>query len=437
MSLGQTEPVFHGLSMVPSEIVSEIFLHCKPDQCEPLPTEAPLLLLQVCAEWRNIAISTPELWKDITLFERHSLGVAKLLPVWLSRARLCPLSIEIIWPNQTIWNAVSAEICSAIDPFVDQLERLLLAVPGEQLAHLSFLHGQFPHLKELILDFQVPHSIHSEPFMRDLTVFSTAPMLHTVALMHNSLVPLRWMQLTELRLKSFSYIGCMKHMQRAVNMTCCFLLCPIPRLERPAPILAVPPLVALVSFHIICGLHDGILLAALTLPALRELSVSIFGDDTDRLLSFLDRSAPRLESLRIWTTQDETFILRCLDHSSSSSLQHLVLFFEAAFPTETIFRPLTSLAFLPSLESLFISESPKHLPPTPSYEGLFDVLCLRRNSYPQFRSFHLQTRRLLMVPDASQLRDLFHQGMSLKVERFLGDIELSHHTCERLWTLED
>ncbi|KAJ7122296.1 hypothetical protein C8R44DRAFT_590585, partial [Mycena epipterygia] len=48
---------------IPSELTSEIFLHCLPD--EPVSASAstaPMLLGMVCREWRFVAHGDPRLW---------------------------------------------------------------------------------------------------------------------------------------------------------------------------------------------------------------------------------------------------------------------------------------------------------------------------------------------------------------------------------------
>ncbi|KAJ7019460.1 hypothetical protein C8F04DRAFT_895091, partial [Mycena alexandri] len=92
---------------LPVEITQEIFIQCLPfDQCRPFVTQVetytPLTLLGVCREWRDIALSTPELWAALSLhFDPVPSGVSapKLNQVnayiekWLDRATNRPLSL--------------------------------------------------------------------------------------------------------------------------------------------------------------------------------------------------------------------------------------------------------------------------------------------------------------------------------------------------------
>ncbi|KAJ7115355.1 hypothetical protein C8R44DRAFT_538360, partial [Mycena epipterygia] len=49
---------------VPYELVAHIFLHCLPadGRVRPSPRAAPLLLAQICSDWRQIALETKQLW---------------------------------------------------------------------------------------------------------------------------------------------------------------------------------------------------------------------------------------------------------------------------------------------------------------------------------------------------------------------------------------
>ncbi|KAJ7614539.1 hypothetical protein FB45DRAFT_802433, partial [Roridomyces roridus] len=57
---------------LPAEITSEIFIHFLPSDCDltPLVTvgpHSPSFLLQICRQWRDIALGTPALWSSFRL----------------------------------------------------------------------------------------------------------------------------------------------------------------------------------------------------------------------------------------------------------------------------------------------------------------------------------------------------------------------------------
>ncbi|KAJ7046940.1 hypothetical protein C8F04DRAFT_938210, partial [Mycena alexandri] len=50
------------IARLPLEISSEIFLQCVPSYPQPDVCAAPMLLLNICDAWTNIALSTPAIW---------------------------------------------------------------------------------------------------------------------------------------------------------------------------------------------------------------------------------------------------------------------------------------------------------------------------------------------------------------------------------------
>ncbi|KAJ6523335.1 hypothetical protein B0H19DRAFT_1201881 [Mycena capillaripes] len=78
------------MARLPLEISSEIFLQCLSES-RPDAGDAPLLLLNVCNSWTDIAVSIPALWASIHL---EFPGV-EVLEIWLRRARNYPLSVSL------------------------------------------------------------------------------------------------------------------------------------------------------------------------------------------------------------------------------------------------------------------------------------------------------------------------------------------------------
>ncbi|KAJ6474423.1 hypothetical protein C8R47DRAFT_708876 [Mycena vitilis] len=55
---------------VPNELISEIFIHFLPAYpvCPPLTgPRSPAVLTQICHRWREVALSTPSLWRALSL----------------------------------------------------------------------------------------------------------------------------------------------------------------------------------------------------------------------------------------------------------------------------------------------------------------------------------------------------------------------------------
>ncbi|KAJ7140755.1 hypothetical protein C8R44DRAFT_530102, partial [Mycena epipterygia] len=49
---------------LPDDITSRIFVECLPThgRVRPSPRNAPLILSQICRQWREIALSISDLW---------------------------------------------------------------------------------------------------------------------------------------------------------------------------------------------------------------------------------------------------------------------------------------------------------------------------------------------------------------------------------------
>ncbi|KAK7470083.1 hypothetical protein VKT23_001524 [Stygiomarasmius scandens] len=99
---------------LPSEILSEIFVCCLPEDRHPTcsASNAPLSLGLVCQRWREVCLSTPRLWSSVHVvipmndgadsialtnarIKKRRLGVES----WLERSGLLPLSFSIYGKN--------------------------------------------------------------------------------------------------------------------------------------------------------------------------------------------------------------------------------------------------------------------------------------------------------------------------------------------------
>ncbi|KAF8202008.1 hypothetical protein K438DRAFT_1581458, partial [Mycena galopus ATCC 62051] len=90
-----SDSIVYPVLMLPPEITILIFLHCLPEASaypQPSPLSAPLLLAQICRQWRDIAIASPALWRSIGLVDTRSVGVFQ---TWLSRSGNHPLNLSL------------------------------------------------------------------------------------------------------------------------------------------------------------------------------------------------------------------------------------------------------------------------------------------------------------------------------------------------------
>ncbi|KAJ7441320.1 hypothetical protein B0H11DRAFT_524602 [Mycena galericulata] len=431
------------MSRVPAEIFSEIFCNfLAPRKPEPLPSEGPLLLSQICSQWREIALSTPRLWSAIVLVDPRSEGICLLLDAWLSRARRCPLWISLEWTDPGLSGVLSTAVWNIIEPFSHQLEELHLIGSFEYFIHFPFVRHCLPSLKRLHLgdeSFGFTGNNGGDHILTDITVFLEAPMLESVSLSGYTgamYIPLKWAQLKELVLSALPMDMWSQYLRRACNIEQCILI-GLFRFIAPPQLADVLELRSLHSLCMAEGLEDGKLLSVLTVPALRLLCVCIRADDSPNFMSFLTRSNAQLRFLRLTTDLDEAFILQCLSHPSATSVEELELYFEVGFPTASILRILADdRHLLPKLQRLLVVESPSHSPPTASYEtALLEFLASRRASNHHFNSFSLKTKHHFPIPDVERLGDLLKGRMSITIERFVGSEDTGIY--ERMWKLAE
>ncbi|KAJ7310865.1 hypothetical protein DFH08DRAFT_456404 [Mycena albidolilacea] len=87
------------VARLPLEISSEIFRQSLAPFPDVGPLHAPMLLLNICNAWTDIALSTPSLWAAIHIIFPSGLpsrqGLKTLVAIWLQRAHNRPLSISL------------------------------------------------------------------------------------------------------------------------------------------------------------------------------------------------------------------------------------------------------------------------------------------------------------------------------------------------------
>ncbi|KAK7033404.1 hypothetical protein R3P38DRAFT_3186940 [Favolaschia claudopus] len=82
---------------LPNEIVGEIFLDFLPPYPEPPPLlgeDSPTILTHICRQWREIALTTPALWRSIDLRDVSVEAATSLACSWLERSGCLPLSLR-------------------------------------------------------------------------------------------------------------------------------------------------------------------------------------------------------------------------------------------------------------------------------------------------------------------------------------------------------
>ncbi|KAK6978021.1 F-box domain-containing protein [Favolaschia claudopus] len=208
---------------LPNEIIGEIFLRFLPPYPEPPPLTgilSPTSLTQICREWRNIALSTPALWRAIhvdqaavTTYEwlRAEYTVSLLL-LWLQRSSPYPLSICVVDFDP------STPLLSILLHHQARWEHLEATCNNARVLGNPALDVPMPLLRTCSFHFTTELSVAPKR-----SIFQDAPLLRTVSLDECGTlsVALPWSQLTALKLRCLFSEECMSIFQHASCLVHC------------------------------------------------------------------------------------------------------------------------------------------------------------------------------------------------------------------------
>ncbi|KAJ7280846.1 hypothetical protein C8J57DRAFT_1002706, partial [Mycena rebaudengoi] len=282
---------------LPTEITSEIFVHFLPPypQCPPATgLSSPELLCQICRVWREIALSTPRLWRAIKLCPPTTspTKALDLLRAWVSRSKDRPLSIFL----QCSTRQLKVDFIQAIIPHSERWEHIDFMLP---IRSLQLIRADFSLLRSLTLG----PTRYAEKFdsLDAISLFSNAPLLKQVTLSSDFgpfEIQLPWSQLTNIFAYWLSAAECTKILQHSTGLR--EFRCDNLHGGEGGNILPVAPLRHLHSLKFSGGLGHQELLEVLTTPALQHLSIPDILDDTIPTINALIlRSRCTLVSLRI------------------------------------------------------------------------------------------------------------------------------------------
>ncbi|KAJ7512414.1 hypothetical protein B0H11DRAFT_481017 [Mycena galericulata] len=392
------------VARLPLEISSEIFLQCLPRYMPPSAHLAPMLLLNICNAWSEIAKSTPALWAAITVVFPRARGFQELLEIWLQRARFQPLSIFFT-------NAFDDNIADIVWRH------------GQQVKHLTICCDERERLEEPELD-EGEDFEESEHFniLRCWSPPGPLPLLETLTLYHvthddaHGHARYYWegpQLLTLLRLAP-NLIECTFDGVQGVN-----------GLHDVREMQVLPTLRRLTfarNEHYIHSEDD--ILKYLTIPSLDALFLSMHLVSGGDLLSFFTRSSPPLRELVVdLVSREENFtrLDECL--RLVPTLTHLDLWCPSRRAMDEMFATLAqSPSLLPNLCSWTIWLDPAWNNPinpisSASWEDLLRALTARRT---HIQIVHVAFERIF----ASELRKVAADILAELGELVAGGMEL-------------
>ncbi|KAJ7177094.1 hypothetical protein C8R46DRAFT_1346969 [Mycena filopes] len=422
----ESDAVVYPILSIPTEITAEILMRsCDPSSWDPL--KGPLVLTQICHQWREIAIHTPALWCSVHLTTRSSL---ELLHLWLARSGNAPLNLTL-----HTWGAQAAPepllLASALHAHRWQDVRFALPLAS----YYSLDLGTLPMLRSASLDLS--HYSIDEPATG--VVKLDAPLLREAYLRVPTgvQVDLLWSQLTSLTLPSIDLTECISTLRGCPDLVKLSVI----TLGR-APLHTEPVVLhALESLE--CNLTDAPVLAHLTLPRLHALSFTQAVEHPNALFltNCIRRSAAPLRVLSLACHGLTVETLTAYLTAVSDCVSDLEL--TGVVPAHLL-AALTPTTILPHLKVLRLRGSPpsKH----PDYQHIIDALHARLRPAPprvaldEFR-VHFSVHRSFLtqrsMPTAStiaQFRALAAAGLKVKFTMSGKQTSVSTHVIVDSWT---
>ncbi|KAJ7628883.1 hypothetical protein FB45DRAFT_706893, partial [Roridomyces roridus] len=193
----ELDAVVYPVLSVPAELTTLIFVHSLPSAHfnQPSPLECPLLLTQICRQWRAIAVGTAELWASVAICSARPTSV-ELFEMWLTRSGVSPLRISLFEPNRMH----ASRLVNACLQHADRWEDIQLLLPDETLLGLLRDMPRLPLLRKI--GMQYSGEGYKDADLESLTL-RDAPLLDTAMIERGRGVELKfglpWNQLSSLK----------------------------------------------------------------------------------------------------------------------------------------------------------------------------------------------------------------------------------------------
>ncbi|KAG2035629.1 hypothetical protein BDR03DRAFT_983478 [Suillus americanus] len=306
---------------LPTEILSEIFLYCLPEDEHVTYASrlAPMLLTRICRRWREVAVGLPRLWCRLhvdfwyedwkTRSASHEEWQTRAFgyDAWLKRSRGCPLSLRLECGND--WS----ELQSLLQPYAQKISTLSL---GFISCHGPFMLEDFQALKELTVHKYMSHD-HTRAINGSL---SKLPVnLRTINMKNvwfnrqqlDSFADSAWARLTHLEINVDGRHSGTLILRLCPNLSSLKMTGVFNPTQIAEPVTHTNLQSLYISWTVIRNLTgDPGLFKVMTLPNLRMLEASHRGPwPHESFMEFLTRSKCSLEKLifdsSVWTTEEE------------------------------------------------------------------------------------------------------------------------------------
>ncbi|KAJ7648675.1 hypothetical protein DFH06DRAFT_1423373 [Mycena polygramma] len=291
---------------LPNEIISEIFSHFLPiyPLCPPLVgLHSPTILTHICCHWREIALSTPSLWRAMSFFGRKTtfhnricrrettlVLELQLSKLWLRRSRALPLAISIDYRCSPV-----SKIFEVIVPHRPRWEHIEFSIADSDLPTIV---GPMPLLQYLSVELTVDEPSNTVPIE-----ILDVPRLRTAVLSEGGTfsVALPWGQLTCLVLNAVQQHEYVPILRQTPNLRQCDLSMRFID-SNPRHEIILPWLEALTLNETHNQMTATRIPDTFVVPALRSLQIPEFflgRDPVDALRSFISTAGCTLQSVHI------------------------------------------------------------------------------------------------------------------------------------------
>ncbi|KAJ7641921.1 hypothetical protein FB45DRAFT_901355 [Roridomyces roridus] len=309
---------------LPVEITADIFTKFLPAHPErPLLAgpDSPSLLLQVCRQWHDVALATPELWSTMKLDledQRTYAHQCLVLEKWLQRSGISPLSLELVFPDGMGGTPAVAEFVQTILPHASRWREVELCLP---FVYFEQMIGPMPMLHSLKVGPTQILPPFPRPSAPPTAICMEAPNLKevTLSMWFNPLwIALPWSQITTIEGAQLYVNEAMVILRNTVALERCNLT--IVGDADPTTIPTPMPLIRLPSLRSLTMLWHGrvsdnmdnlytFFFKALSLPALESIRVSeyLLGEEPIAALSLLrpDGHIAEIRIIHAETSEEE------------------------------------------------------------------------------------------------------------------------------------
>lgn len=295
--------VLNPIRRIPPEILGEIFMNYLEESFDPFYNHPPLVLAHICHRWRQVALSTAQLWRhlprtvfgrEVEVWETKRVAYLKFL---LQHSSNAPITFYF---SRTVKTEAGNNILTLLLGHCERWESISLVISDDVCSLFSEVQGRLPNLIRLRLNIVQGRS----PF----TIFQDAPKLREISLgrkLWPGSLSLPWKQITSFHEDAPNFERLARLLAESSNLE--KLDIDLVRewdiTSAALPSLKLLPHLTSLALWSSSGSSFTPLLSNLFLPALTEVFCGRFSSNTHILLNNLDKMIKR----------------------SDCSLQHLVL----------------------------------------------------------------------------------------------------------------